>query len=234
MNYTSIYNSLIENAKARALNEYTESHHIIPKCMGGADDASNLVDLTPKEHYVAHHLLTKMYPENVNILYAFWAMCTLPRDKVKVSAKVYSKVRADVIDAKRKNVWWNDGATERLCENRPSPEFQMGRIEVKWWNDGVNQTQSPSQPGPDWVAGRINNGITGIVWWTNGTEEKKSRTCPGDAWCRGRLNRSEEYKQNMKLSTTGIVWWTNGTEEKKSRTCPGTGYVRGRKKKNES
>lgn len=32
--------------------------------MGGNDDSSNLVALTPEEHYVAHQLLCKMYPEN--------------------------------------------------------------------------------------------------------------------------------------------------------------------------
>jgi hypothetical protein len=32
--------------------------------MGGTDDKSNLVELTPEEHYLAHQLLAKMYPTN--------------------------------------------------------------------------------------------------------------------------------------------------------------------------
>jgi hypothetical protein len=31
--------------------------------MDGSDLVSNLVYLTPEEHYVAHQLLVKMYPE---------------------------------------------------------------------------------------------------------------------------------------------------------------------------
>ncbi|XAO17074.1 homing endonuclease [Escherichia phage FL23] len=60
MNYEKIYNSLIDRARNRALTGYKERHHIIPKCLGGSNDASNLVDLTPEEHYVAHQLLVKI------------------------------------------------------------------------------------------------------------------------------------------------------------------------------
>jgi hypothetical protein len=54
MNYFKIYKSLIERAINRNLEEYTESHHIIPRCMNGTDDIENLVNLTPEEHYIAH------------------------------------------------------------------------------------------------------------------------------------------------------------------------------------
>lgn len=38
--------------------------------MGGSNSKVNLVKLTPEEHYVAHQLLVKMYPENARLLYA--------------------------------------------------------------------------------------------------------------------------------------------------------------------
>lgn len=38
---------------------YCEQHHIVPKCLGGADSLDNLVNLTPREHYIAHLLLAK-------------------------------------------------------------------------------------------------------------------------------------------------------------------------------
>ena len=37
--------------------KYTHTHHIIPRHIGGTDDPSNLVELTPQEHADAHHLL---------------------------------------------------------------------------------------------------------------------------------------------------------------------------------
>jgi hypothetical protein len=64
MNYKKIYDQLINRGKTRSLKEYFETHHIIPRCMGGTDDQTNLVKLTPEEHYLAHQLLVKIYPEN--------------------------------------------------------------------------------------------------------------------------------------------------------------------------
>lgn len=61
MNYYSHYTLLIERAKIRTLDCYKESHHIIPKCLGGSDNPANLVDLTAREHYIAHILLAKIH-----------------------------------------------------------------------------------------------------------------------------------------------------------------------------
>lgn len=88
MNYQKIYNSLISRAKIRILTEYTESHHIIPKCMGGTDDVANLVKLTPEEHYVAHQLLVKIYPTNVALVMA--AAMMIPN---RPSNKMYGWLR---------------------------------------------------------------------------------------------------------------------------------------------
>lgn len=70
MNYQQIYNSLIERGKNRMLTEYTEKHHIIPRCMGGTDAPANLVELTPEEHYLCHQLLVKMHPDNTKLINA--------------------------------------------------------------------------------------------------------------------------------------------------------------------
>jgi len=58
--YTRIYFSIIERAKSRILDCYTESHHIIPKSLGGSNSTDNLIHLTSKEHFICHRLLTKM------------------------------------------------------------------------------------------------------------------------------------------------------------------------------
>ncbi len=75
MDYLKHYNKLIERAKNRITEEYTESHHIIPRCMGGTDDKQNLVNLYPEEHYLAHQLLIKIYPNNKNLIFAANMMC---------------------------------------------------------------------------------------------------------------------------------------------------------------
>lgn len=75
MDYEKIYQNLIDRAKARETpSGYIENHHIIPKCIGGNDNDSNLVLLTLREHFLAHLLLHKMYPGNKSILTAYWFM----------------------------------------------------------------------------------------------------------------------------------------------------------------
>ena len=75
MNYSKIYNQLIERAKTRILEGYSEKHHIIPKCLGGSNNSENLVKLTPEEHYVAHQLLVKIYPDKPKLVFAAHKMC---------------------------------------------------------------------------------------------------------------------------------------------------------------
>ena len=78
MNYKLIHDSIIDRAKSRVLPKevYTERHHIIPRCMGGSDDKSNLVDLTAKEHFIVHKLLVEMYPNIGKLINALWKMTT--------------------------------------------------------------------------------------------------------------------------------------------------------------
>lgn len=63
------YDRLIERARIRKLEGYVEKHHILPKCIGGSNDKTNIVSLTPEEHYVAHQLLVKIYPGVQGLIY---------------------------------------------------------------------------------------------------------------------------------------------------------------------
>jgi len=83
MDYKKIYNLLINRGKTRVYEGYTESHHIIPRCIGGNDDITNLVNLTPEEHYIAHQLLVKMYPGDHRLAKAAMMMTAQrPNNKV--------------------------------------------------------------------------------------------------------------------------------------------------------
>ena len=102
MNYKKHYNLLVERAKTRVIEGYTEKHHIIPKCMGGTDDASNLVKLTAEEHYVAHLLLVKMYPNKGKLIYAA-NMMTVDAHGGRSSNKRYKWVKEKWIEQLRKD-----------------------------------------------------------------------------------------------------------------------------------
>lgn len=59
--YQKIHHLIIERARRRTLTVYFERHHIQPRSLGGSDDRANLVDLTYREHFLAHWLLTKIH-----------------------------------------------------------------------------------------------------------------------------------------------------------------------------
>lgn len=62
MDYGRIYAELITHAELRQfinplpLHTY-ERHHTVPKAFGGTDEPSNIVQLTLREHILAHTLL---------------------------------------------------------------------------------------------------------------------------------------------------------------------------------
>lgn len=70
MDYQKIYNTIVRRGQDRVLEGYSEKHHIVPRCIGGTDDAFNLVSLTPEEHYLCHLLLVKIYPNNIKLVKA--------------------------------------------------------------------------------------------------------------------------------------------------------------------
>ena len=57
--------------------EYKERHHIIPKCMGGSNDDSNLIDLYAREHFEAHRLLAIENKDKHELTYAYHLMTTV-------------------------------------------------------------------------------------------------------------------------------------------------------------
>lgn len=81
MNYHSHYERLVARARNRVLSGYVEVHHVTPKCLGGSNDASNLVQLTAEEHFVAHQLLHKMYPNVSGLAFSLIAMTGNPHGK---------------------------------------------------------------------------------------------------------------------------------------------------------
>ena len=68
------YDRLIAHFKSIITDGAIERHHIIPLCMGGDNDKSNIVELPTKAHYIAHYLLYKAHPNNKKLQHAFAMM----------------------------------------------------------------------------------------------------------------------------------------------------------------
>lgn len=106
MNYDKIYNQLISRCGDRKKEPrnspsyvYYESHHIVPRCMGGSDSCENLVLLTAEEHWVAHLLLCRMYPDEPKLAFACKAMSITGGNSGRTTNRLFGWIRRSVSDA---------------------------------------------------------------------------------------------------------------------------------------
>lgn len=115
MNCQTIYDSLIlraiteknhrEHIKDTSDSLIYETHHILPRSLGGNDNKDNLVLLTLREHFIAHWLLYRIYKEKAkskspNDIKAYHKMATAfiymccgdVRGKVNSHKYMYAKI----------------------------------------------------------------------------------------------------------------------------------------------
>jgi hypothetical protein len=101
--YTSWYWSIITRAQSRVLSgaQYTERHHIVPRCMGGSNAKSNLVTLTAKEHYIVQLLLPKMAQgrNKYKLQVALWRMCSFKDGRHVPSNRAYESAKLNMAKA---------------------------------------------------------------------------------------------------------------------------------------
>ena len=168
MNYRQVYSNLIKKRRMLKPSGYTEKHHVIPKSLGGSNSSSNLVNLTAREHFIAHLLLSKMYIEGSiqwikmqkALIKMFSESCTQERyspSKWYAYAKERAAVAARINQSGKGNsqhgkIWVHNEflklttsiPKEKLLEYTDSG-WKVGRV-IKWNN---RSTKSKSYISPE-------------------------------------------------------------------------------------
>lgn len=153
MNYKKIHDSIIERAKNRVYDGYTEDHHIIPKCMGGTDDSSNIVSLTAEEHFLIHILLVKLHPGNHNLIFAVKLMCE-HNSTHRMTNKMYGwlkQLHSELSSKKFKSMWTNPEKrnqimnTMRVSFNTPEHKKKKSEIMKREWQQNRSSRLSQIQ-----------------------------------------------------------------------------------------
>jgi hypothetical protein len=137
--YERIYLELIEKVKSRKIpkSEYKEVHHIIPRCMGGSDSKENLVDLTAREHYIAHALLWKMKFSGIYGSKMAFAFNTFIRKMVttergihhtyKITSRIYEGFKKDyarIMREKLKGVKRDPDIIEKCAKHKRGKKWE--------------------------------------------------------------------------------------------------------------
>jgi NUMOD3 motif len=171
MDYQTVYDDLILKFRDAKTEGYTESHHIIPRCLGGGNEPSNLVDLPARYHFVAHLLLAKIH--GGKLIYAAWRMHTTR----KYSSRRYEWLQMIHAEQKARDMRGNQRG-KKLKGRKQSPEHRLAR---KLDGNKINLGRKHSQETRDKVSqaqkGRKRNPETARKGWAtrrkNGTDKLK-------------------------------------------------------------
>ena len=132
MDYARIYSQLMHRGKLRVcVDGYSERHHILPRCMGGSNDSSNLVALTAREHFLAHMLLGKIHGG------VLWHAVTIMSDDGRINSRLF--------DIARK------GLSTRMLGNtntlgRKAPDFERQHMSaIRKGKPGRKQSEATKQ-----------------------------------------------------------------------------------------
>lgn len=258
MNYRRIYNLIIEKYQALNLKKggdlYLERHHIIPKCLGGLDSKSNLVNLPAREHFICHLLLAKEY-SNTNASSKLWAAAhkflygNEQQKRIKFNSHTYSAIKKRYSESLSKsqcgcnnpnygNKWTQEQKILLSKKKKGSPGWAKGRVVP----DGVRRKISQALKGKPAPYNRrkrteqekllISIRTREAMKRPEVVEKLKNRTEHG--FKRGKENPMYGVKRDdfSKVVTEnnkkkkGLHWYNNGIRNILSESCP-EGYVKG-------
>ena len=227
--YTRWYNTIIERARDRITDEYTESHHVQPRSLGGTDNKDNLVNLTAREHFVCHWLLSKMHTgeAKAKMIYALNGMKRgnefTQRYETKITARVYENLKKEfsrVHSATMKG-------TTPVNKGRLMSEEQKAKIRTtkaanpyKWDADALAK-RAATQTGTkrsQVTKDKIRDALKGKYKGPMSEEEKLKRSV-------ALLGKSKQNGHGNRISATVAAQKAAGTHytQQPKQTCPHCG-----------
>ena len=104
--YTRWHDAIIERARDRILEGYSERHHVLPRSLGGTNLKSNIVRLTCREHFLVHWLLAKMTcgDDRRKMLWALSKMQSTGKGERKLKSWQYEIARRASSEAMRTRI----------------------------------------------------------------------------------------------------------------------------------
>lgn len=183
--YTKIYYQIVEAAKHRSIDCYTENHHILPESMGGPTIPENLVTLTAREHFICHWLLTKMTQgkDAANMKYALNGMKRTneyqERYETKITSRVYARLKEIFANQHSEFMTgrtpWNKGLTLTDEKYKTAGKSNKGRKRPQSAID-ASAEKNRGKKRPQEVKDKIAKALTGLIRPPRSQEEKESRS----------------------------------------------------------
>lgn len=97
------YRWYLQLCKQNSNERIVEKHHIVPVSFGGANDAFNLVRLTPRQHFIAHLLLLKfctgIYKRKAAFAISFFLTGCKNHSRSRPNSRTYAFIRSQLSEA---------------------------------------------------------------------------------------------------------------------------------------
>lgn len=226
--YFKIYTQLVEKAKSRINVECDlrmEAHHIVPRSMGGADDSSNMVLFTLREHYIAHWLLSKCCVETLHAARMKTAFMLMSGRAINGGVRVISRVYARIKTEKLLNQFRIDCYNPETLEYKtfnlisdediPSPWIKKGKPKSEEHKDKIRTAHIGKTKNQEKARGKR--------WYCNPNTGEKTQVLVGQIVPEGFIPGVGDNKTNTGYRS----WFCEATGEYRSaKECPGEGWIR--------
>ena len=238
MNYQKIYDQLIEKRRRFPLTKnkkdpnyiYCEAHHIIPRCLNGSDDSNNIVNLTAREHFIAHYLLWKIHPCDGTLL----AFCMFKKGNPHSCAKRNFKNSRLYASARIAFNEWNVRTHSGIKQTSERIQHRVEKLIGQKRTEATRKLMSERSAWkgkhlPEEVRRKISE-KTKEAMAKISSEKKKQMIEKRAKKLRGR-KMTDAQKKNLSQKRIGLHWWNNGIIAIQRKENPGDGWIRGNLKK---
>jgi hypothetical protein len=228
--YKTWYNNITKNAKTRTLTGYKERHHIIPRSLGGSDEAENLVNLTAREHFICHWLLIKMYSgeSKAKMVYALNGMKRngqyTDRYETKITSRVYENLKKEFSLVHSATMKGRDPWNRGYKEDRPEvlENVKQAALKRKPQSKESRKKQAQKTRGQkrtDEQKAKMSQSMQGIKKGPMSQEEKDKRSKA----LLGRPKPPGHTEKRMATLAKQLAEGTHYSQQKKA--CPHCGVV---------
>lgn len=190
------YDRYIKFIESNRLDKFAdgELHHIIPRCMGGTDEKSNLVKLGYRQHYIAHYMLAKSFNDD-KLWFAFNMMKRVCEGKSVLyeAARKFIRNAVSVSNAGRKHT----DAAKSLMSNQ-----RKGLVVVKDKDGNICRV---SVDDPRYISGELVYYRTGLKHKKETLQKMKERSIKGKIICHNAETGEWMYIEKDEKIPSGYV-----------------------------
>ena len=181
--YYKTYCNLIEKRlKDKLVDGYFETHHIIPKCVGGSNKRQNLIRLTAKEHFIAHLLLAEMFRYTSYYGKLLHALNMMLSTRGNTNSRKYEKYRIEFANQRSEQMKNKNSMQNKrwICNYEAKTTLLVDLDQVQSYIDG------------GWCVGKYT--------------EHKEKLYIRSIKHRERINKSKELAEKLYLEYRKIGW----------------------------